>query len=59
MLTSSFVTIKLISFSSVTFNDTPELFGRLNYEFKCEKNGKIRSWGRFLVSQHFGGRGAC
>jgi hypothetical protein len=36
----------------------PKLFDRLNCESKCENDGRIRSWGMFLGSQHFGGRGA-
>jgi hypothetical protein len=38
---------------------TPKLFGRFNCESKCENNERIRSWGTFPSSQHFGGRRAC
>ncbi len=38
---------------------TPKLLDGLNCEFKCENNGRIKSWGMFPHSQHFEGRGAC
>jgi hypothetical protein len=38
---------------------TLKLLDRLNYKSKGENNGRIRSWGIFPGSQHFGGRGAC
>jgi hypothetical protein len=37
----------------------PQFLDRLNYEFKGENNGKIRSLGMFFGLQHFQGRGAC
>jgi hypothetical protein len=37
----------------------PELLYRLNCESKGEDNGRRRSWGALLSSQHFGGRRAC
>jgi hypothetical protein len=36
----------------------PKLFDGFNYEFKSGNNGKKRSWGALLGSQHFRGRGA-
>jgi hypothetical protein len=36
---------------------TPKLFGRFNYESKCENNERIRSWGTLPGSQHFEGKG--
>jgi hypothetical protein len=38
---------------------TPKFFDGLNCESKGEDNERKRSWGAFLGSQHFGGRGAC
>jgi hypothetical protein len=38
---------------------TPKLLHGLNYESKDEDNGRRRSWGAFLDSWHFGGKGAC
>jgi len=43
----------------VVFLCTPKLLDGLNYEFKGEDNKRRRSWGMFLGSQHFGGKGAC
>jgi hypothetical protein len=37
---------------------TPKLLGRPNDESKGENNQRIRSWGMFLNSQHFEGKGA-
>jgi hypothetical protein len=31
----------------------------INYESKCENNGRRRSWGVLHGLQHFGGRRAC
>ncbi len=38
---------------------TTKLLDGLNYESKGEDNGRKKSWGALLSSQHFGGRGAC
>jgi hypothetical protein len=36
-----------------------ELLDGLNCKSKGEDNGKRRSWGMLISSQHFGGRGVC
>jgi hypothetical protein len=36
---------------------TPKLLSILNNESKCENNERIRSWGMFFNSQHFGVEG--
>ncbi len=38
---------------------TPKLLDGFNYESKCENNGRIKSEGTSLGSQHFGCRKAC
>jgi hypothetical protein len=37
----------------------PQLLNGFNCESKGENNGRRRSWGMLLSSQHFGGKGAC
>ncbi len=38
---------------------TPRLLDAFNCESKDGNNGRIKSWGAFLGSQHFGGKGVC
>jgi hypothetical protein len=38
---------------------TPKLLHGFNYKSKGENNGRRRSWGTLLGSQHFGGKRAC
>jgi hypothetical protein len=38
---------------------TPKFLDKLNYKSKAANNGRIRSWGTLLGSQHFGGRRVC
>jgi hypothetical protein len=37
----------------------PQTLDGLNCESKCDNNGRKRSWGALLGSQHFGGRKVC
>ncbi len=49
--------VKIGSFYQMVTKLMPKLLGTLNSKSKCGNNERIKSWGMFLDSQHFGVEG--